>query len=119
MRKCEPSGKENNQKVKTYFQKQQEEFSTKTKKMQEEFRHQQVQNQIDQQKTVPTLTQTWNKMMTQQKKDMDNFQKIQSRMWWKGYFNFVLWVLAFIAVIAAILYILQLAGINVGSFIHT
>jgi hypothetical protein len=117
--KIQAQWEENNQKVKTYFQKQQEEFATKTKKMQEEFHHGQIQSQLNEQKTAPTLSKTWNKMMAQQKKDMGNFQKIQSRLWWKGYFNFVLWILAFVAVIAVILYILQLSGFNVNQFIHT
>jgi hypothetical protein len=104
---------ENNQKVKVYFQKQQQEFDEKTKKMQNDLE----QQKITQPQATQTFAQTWNKMMKQQKKDMDSFQKIQTRLWWKGYFNFMLWILAIVVVLSVILYILKYFGFNFTQFI--
>ncbi len=54
----------------------------------------------------------WNKFIRLQQRKTQRFLKFQNRLWWKGYFTFIIEVLLIVGFIVFILWIFQLIGIN-------
>lgn len=113
--KIKTQWEENNRRIKTHFQKQRDDFNQKIQKIQTDLKAKDAARKENFEKTNQAMTDAWNNVVKQQKKDMENFSKIQTRLWWKGYLNVMLWILGFILVIAGVLWLLKVIGLDIST----
>ena len=62
--------------------------------------------------------ENWNKFIRLQKRKTERFLKFQNRLWWKGYFTFLLEIILIVGFILFILWIFQLVGVNIIELIE-
>ena len=62
--------------------------------------------------------QNWNRFVKLQQRKRQRFFKFQNRLWWKGYFTFLLEVILIVGFILFILWIFQLVGVNIIELIQ-
>ena len=98
---------ENNAKAQEFFVNQQTEFNTKIKKMETDFKETDQANKEQSQKTMALMENSWNTFVTGQKRGYDRFATFSNRLWWKGYINFLMWMIFIIAIVAGILKLFQ------------
>lgn len=60
----------------------------------------------------------WNRFLRLQRRKRQRFIKFQNRLWWKGYFTFILEVLLIVGFILFILWIFNLVGVNIIELIE-
>lgn len=62
--------------------------------------------------------QNWNRFIKLQQRKTQRFFKFQNRLWWKGYFTFLLEVILIVGFILFLLWIFQLVGVNLIDLIQ-
>ncbi|MHA1476375.1 MAG: hypothetical protein ACTSQ5_14470 [Promethearchaeota archaeon] len=60
----------------------------------------------------------WNRFLRLQRRKRQRFMKFQNRLWWKGYFTFLLEILLLVGFILFILWIFNLVGVNIIELIQ-
>lgn len=63
--------------------------------------------------------ESWDKFSKRQQKRTRRFLKFQNRLWWKGYFTFMAWILMILIVIVGIGFILNYIGFNVTDLLNS
>ena len=104
--------KENNEKAKAFFETQQKQFSQKLQEMEHDIKAKDTQNKEESQKNLDEMTVGWNRFMEGQKKSYDRFVGFSNRLWWKGYLNFLLWMIFIIVILISVIYVLNYFGIT-------
>lgn len=104
--------KENNEKAKNFFENQQRQFTHTLQEMDQKIKGKDAENKAESQKNLEEMTEGWNRFMSGQKKSYNRFMRFSNRLWWKGYLNFLLWMIFMIAVIIAVIYVLNFFGIT-------
>ncbi len=56
--------------------------------------------------------ENWNRFLRLQKRKTQRFMKFQNRLWWKGYFTFLVEIILIVGFILFVLWIFQLIGVN-------
>jgi hypothetical protein len=110
----------NNEKAKSFFESQQSQFNQKLQEMETQMKTRQEQEKLDSETTKKALANNWNTFLEGQQQSYDRFSRMSNRMWWKGYLNFLLWMIFMIAIIMGVIFILKYFGIlggvsNVGA----
>jgi len=60
----------------------------------------------------------WNRFLRLQRRKRQRFMKFQNRLWWKGYLTFLLEILLIVGLVLFVLWIFQLAGVNLVELIQ-
>ena len=74
--KIKAQWEENNRRIKAHFQKQRDDFNQTVKKIQTDIKAKDAARKENFEKTNQAMTEAWNNVVKQQKKDMENFSKI-------------------------------------------
>jgi hypothetical protein len=107
------------QNFKKFFENSQAEFNTKIKAMEQDIKTKDMERKENVQKTMQVMSESWNNMMTQQKESAKHFEKMSNRLWWKGYVNFLLWILLIVFIFTGVMWIFQQIGFDITQFAPT
>ena len=58
------------------------------------------------------LKQNWDRFVRIQQRKTERYVKFSNRLWWKGYFNFMIWIVVIVGVLLGIIYLFDYFGIN-------
>jgi hypothetical protein len=107
---------------KDYFQEQKVNRKIITKEKKEQ-RSELIQKRREVNKEITSEKQqvrkeNWNRFLRLQRRKRKRFTKFQNRLWWKGYFTFLLEILLIVGLVLFVLWIFQLVGVNIVELIQ-
>ena len=99
--------KKNNERAREHFKAQQAAFQNKLDEIKGKIEQNIEEDKQFNEDVKKAMTQNWKTFLNGQKEVHKSFMGMQSRLWWKGYLNFLAAMLVVIGVVIAIIEILK------------